>query len=90
MDFNRTISFPAHIMFQQFDDEAVLLDIRTQEHFGLDGVAALFITHLKQSNDLKQAFEHVMDNYAVEEEELSKDLEQLLEQLQAYKLIDIV
>ncbi len=89
MEFNRKVIFPPYILFQTFDDEAVLLDIRTQEHFGLDQVAAVFISRLREHHDLKDAYEHVKALYDVDDEQLSHDLDQLLRQLQSYELIDI-
>ncbi len=89
MNLDKTVSFPAHIMFQPFDDEGVLLDIRTQEHFGLDSVSTLFLKHLQNGSNTDVSIQLILDEYDVEEERLTSDLNALLDTLLEHGLIEV-
>lgn len=89
MILNKTVSFPTHIIFQEFDDESVLLDIRTQEHFGLDPIANEFVKNIYKGASSRHACELILQDYDVEKEELEKDLSALLEALVKHKLIEV-
>ena len=89
MNLDKKISFPPHIMFQPFDDEAILLDIRTQEHFGLDPIASLFLTHLQNDKSPKEILSLILDEYDVTEEQLQTDINVLLDTLLKHELIEL-
>jgi len=89
MTFNQTITFPSYIMFQEFDNESILLDIRTQEHFSLDTVASLFISQLHKGKNIEDSFNLILDSYEVLPEQLNKDLDSLLKELLKHELIEV-
>ena len=76
-------------MLQSFDDEAILLDIRTQEHFGLDSIASLFLMHLQNNKNPKEIFTLILNEYDVSEEQLHTDITALLDSLLKYGLIEV-
>jgi len=89
MNLDKKISFPPHIMFQSFDNEAILLDIRTQEHFGLDPVATLFLTHIQNDKTPKEILSVILDEYDVTQEQLESDINVLLDTLLKHELIEL-
>ena len=89
MILDKNISLPAHIMFQEFDDEAILLDIRTQEHFGLNPIANEFLKSIHQGSTPRDAFSFILESYDVKKEDLEKDLEFLLNNLVQHQLIEV-
>lgn len=89
MILDKTISLPSHIMFQEFDDESVLLDIRTQEHFGLDPIANEFVKSIYNGSSPRQACQLILQSYEVTQQVLEKDLEALIEALLEHKLIEV-
>jgi hypothetical protein len=89
MNFNQTLTLPAHIMFQEFDNEAILLDIRTQNHFGLDNIGSLLCSQLSKKIDLETIFNSILQNYDVSKEQLDNDLTALIEELHKHELIEI-
>jgi len=90
MILNKNFLLPAHIMFQTFDDEAVLLDIRTQEHFSLNPIASLFIQSIQEHKSTKASIENILNEYEVTQEALETDLKHLVEELIKHKLIEVI
>ncbi len=89
MNFNQVISFPSYIMFQEFDNESILLDIRSQEHFALDAIGSLFFSQVSKGASTQESFEKILNLYEVSKEQLEKDLDNLLQQLLKYELIEV-
>lgn len=88
MTFDQIISFPSYIMFQHFDDEAVLLDIRTQMHYGLNPLGAQLISLIQEGKSLQDAYEALLNEYDVMPEQLEKDIHTLLDTLLEHQLIE--
>jgi len=86
---NKTITFLPHIMFQEFDNEAVLLNVQTQEHFGLDPISSLFIKNVLKNLSIQEIEKIITNEYNVTKEQLSKDLNSLITTLLENKLIEV-
>ena len=89
MIFNKLISLPSYVMFQEFDSESVLLDIRSQEHFGLNPISSLFLKSIQEKYSTEEACARILDEYEVEPELLHQDLDILLNTLLDHELIKI-
>ncbi len=89
MLFEKQISFPSHIMFQHFDDEAVLLDIQTQEHYGLNPVGALFVNMLQEGKSLQETYTLILQEFDVGPQQLEQDLLMLINELKSHHLIEL-
>ena len=74
---------------QEVDGETVLLDLNSESYFGLDEVGTRIWQLLQESGDVKSIFETILDEYDVEEEQLQKDLEELVEKLVDTGLVKI-
>ncbi|MDF1880469.1 PqqD family protein [Sulfurimonas sp. MAG313] len=86
---HKSISFLPHIMFQEFDHESILLNINTQEHFGLDPVSTLFIKNIINGLTPLDACKVILKDYDVDEEQLHKDINELIESLVLKNLIEV-
>lgn len=89
MLLDNSFRFPSHIILQQFDNEAVLLNITTQEHFGLDEIAALFLTQIQEGKQVADACQVILERYDVTQEQLEQDLEHLINALKEHHLIEV-
>jgi len=89
MNFNQTLTLAPHIMFQEFDNEAILLDIRTQNHFGLDNIGSILCSQVSNKVALKTIFDSILQNYDVSKEQLENDLTALIQELHKHELIEI-
>ena len=74
---------------QEVGGETVLLDLQSESYFGLDEVGTRIWQLLQQNGDLQSIFETILDEYDVEEEQLRRDLEELVEKLLEAGLVSI-
>jgi len=89
MNLDKNFVLASHVMFQEFDDEAIILDIRTQEHFGLDPISGFFLKSVQNGLKPIDAYALLLDEYDVSPEQLKIDLNALLNDLLKYKLIEV-
>ena len=87
MDFNQKIIFLETVFAQEVDGEIVLLDMNSENYFGLDTVGTSIWHALKKSANLNEVLMLLLDEYEVEEEILRKDLIIFVENLKTNKLI---
>ncbi len=69
--------------------ETVLLDLQSESYFGLDAVGTRIWQLLQENNSLQKVFDTMLEEYDVDEKELEKDLNELLDKLLEEKLITI-
>jgi hypothetical protein len=60
------------------DDECLILDTNTQKSHHLNGVATTVWRKLDDLDDIEKLVEYLVENFAVDREEVRKDVEQLL------------
>ena len=75
------------VAFAEVDAEAILLNTNTGIYFGLDGVATRVWMLLDQELTDDQIHAQLLEEYAVDADELRVDLARLFEQLEAHSLI---
>ena len=84
------IAIPAHLLFQEVDDEAVLLDLERGHYFGLDAIGTRIWRLLAEHSTLPVVYRALLQaGYAVDEEELEHDLEGFVRELVAEGLIEL-
>lgn len=69
------------VMYRAVGDEAVLLNMKKQTYFGLDPMASRMWTVLNESKSIQAAFELLLTEYEVSEQQLRKDLGEFVEKL---------
>jgi len=84
-----TVRIPAYVMFSIVEDEAFLLNTRTNRYFLLDEIGARLWKLLKEGQTLKLVYQTLTQEYAVEPTQLARDLLELLEKLQENGLVEI-
>jgi hypothetical protein len=87
--FARRVSIPADVLIQELAGEAVLLNLKTEQYFGLDPVGVRMWQLLVAEPSIQTAYERLLDEYDAEPEQLQRDLTELIEQLVAHGLVDI-
>jgi coenzyme PQQ synthesis protein D (PqqD) len=75
------------VVFAELDTEAILLNTTTGIYFGLDDVATRVWALLDQDLTDEQIHAQILDEYAVDADELRADLRRILGQLEAHGLI---
>jgi hypothetical protein len=87
MDLNQTIVQSPDVISQEVSGETVLLDLESENYFGLDEVGTRVWQLIKESGDLRAIFETMLEEYEVNEERLEQDLEALLTEIVGLGLI---
>lgn len=78
---NECFSIPEDVLFQDVNDEVVLLDLASEHYFGLDEVGARIWMLLKEQKAAGQIVEDLLQEYDVERAELEGDVLDLLAHL---------
>jgi len=69
------------VISQEVDGETVLLDMQSENYFGLDETGTRIWQLLKDTDDLQAVFNTLLDEYDVSETELSKNFQDYLAKL---------
>ncbi|MEO6802785.1 MAG: PqqD family protein [Granulicella sp.] len=82
------ISVPSHVLAETLNDETVLLDMSNGMYFGLTPVASRFWKLLAAGTARDEINSILLSEFEIEPEVLKADLDALLAELEAKKLID--
>lgn len=74
MNLNTKVTFADTVFAQEVDGEMVLLDMNSENYFGLDGVGTAFWQAMQEKETLKDILELLLEQYEVEPDVLEKDL----------------
>lgn len=75
MHLNAKVLFSDTVFAQEVDGEMVLLDMNTENYFGLDEVGTAIWQAIEENNgELVKVLEVLLEQYDVEEDVLKKDL----------------
>ena len=87
MDLKQTITLSPEVISQEVSGETVLLDLESENYFGLDEVGTRIWQLIKESGDLRAIYDTLLAEYEVEEEQLHTDLEALLGEIAGLGLV---
>ena len=80
----------SNLLFNEIDDEVVMLSIENSEYYGMDKVGSRIWQLLEKPMPFKELIESLMEEYAVTEEQCKEDSVTFLEQLTEKKLVEIL
>ncbi len=83
------VDVPSHILFQELEGEAVLLNLENERYYGLDDVGTRIWQLLAEQGDVLAAFERLRNEYDVEEDVLRRDLAQWIAKLAEAGLLKV-
>lgn len=81
MNMNSRVILSENIFAQEVDGEMVLMDMESEDYFGLDTIGASFWQVLQEEETLQKTLDHLLDLYDTEESVLKKDLIEFVEKL---------
>ena len=85
----KKVQISDNVLFQQISGECVLLNMESEQYFGLDEVGARIWELLAEEEDTQKVLEQLLAEYEVDETTLKQDLSKLLSELETEKLITI-
>lgn len=89
MDLSQKIIFADTVFAQEVDGEMVLLDMNSENYFGLDDVGTDIWKAIEEKKVLKDVLKRLLEQYDVEEEVLQNDLITFVEKLQERGLVEV-
>lgn len=81
MDLSKRLECSENLFVQEVDGELVLLDMQSENYFGLDAVASKIWQILNADKSLAETAEILQEIYDVDESTLRRDLETFVQQL---------
>jgi len=90
MDLTKKIMFADTVFAQEVDGEMVLLDMNSENYFGLDAVGTDIWQTMQEKETLQNVLEALLEQYDVEEEVLKNDLLAFVQRLKESGLIGVV
>jgi RNase adaptor protein for sRNA GlmZ degradation len=84
------ILVPEDVLVQDLGGEMVLLNLESEQYFGLDDVGTSMWTALSNSISVEAAYEKLKAEYDVAPKELERDLHELITQLAEHGLLKII
>jgi hypothetical protein len=89
MNLNQTISLSPDVISQEVSGETVLLDLQSENYFGLDEVGTRIWQLIGETGDLEAVYKTLLGEYEVSEERLLRDLDALLGEIAALGLVKL-
>ncbi len=84
------VRIPDTVLFQEVSGESVLLDLASEQYFGLDEVGTRVWQLLSEFRALDEVYPVLLDEYEVEPEVLARDLSELLDALVEAGLVELL
>jgi hypothetical protein len=90
MEMNSKVCFTESVFAQEVDGEMVLLDMNSENYFGLDEVGTSIWQAIEACEGvLTCVLKRLLEEYDVEEEVLKKDLLSFVKKLQESQLVKV-
>ena len=85
--FAMRIAAAPDVMFRTVGDESVLLHLQSETYLGLDPVGTRMWTVLTAAPSIQDAFEKLLSEYEVDDQQLRRDLDDFVGQLVQHDLV---
>ncbi len=79
----------SEVLVQQVGDETVLLDMTSEQYFGLDVIGTRIWHLLAELGEVQPTFERLCDEYDADPEQIREDLLALLQKLSDAGLVQL-
>lgn len=87
---SRTVRVNPNTLHRELQGEGVLLQLDSGEYFGLNEVGQRIWALLVENGDLSAVASRLVDEFDAEPEVLSRDLNELVDDLVSRRLLDLV
>jgi hypothetical protein len=85
----QNITLAPDVLVQELSGESVLLNLKSEEYFGLDEVGSRMLSVLTDSASIQEASDRLLEEYEVDPEKLHQDLLELIEKMVAQGLVTV-
>ena len=89
MNLDQKVTFAETVFAQEVDGEMVLLDMESENYFGLDEVGTAIWQAMQEKETLKEVLDLLLEQYEVKEEMLENDLSDFVGKLVESGLVKV-
>ena len=89
LTLDTVLRLPEQVVFTFVDQDAILLNTRTNKYFALDDVGASLWKLLSEGKTLRDSHQTLIDEYDVEAAQLEQDLLELIGHLRENGLVEV-
>jgi coenzyme PQQ synthesis protein D (PqqD) len=89
ISFNARVSAPPDVLVSSLAGESVILNLKSECYFGLDPMGTEMWAALTTSECIQAAYDRLLAEYDVTEEQLRHDLSDLVEKLVVQGLLEV-
>jgi hypothetical protein len=89
ISFDMRVAASSDVVTRRLDEELIMLDLASENYFGLDEVGARMWEVVSAAPNLQAAFDELLSEYDVDAERLHLDLEELVSQLLERGLVQL-
>lgn len=89
LTFSDRAAAPAHVLVRLLDQESVLLNLETEQYFGLDETGTRMWQLVTTSPNIDAAYQELLAEYDVNPEMLRENLTELLGHLVEHGLLQV-
>jgi hypothetical protein len=90
LTLTQQVTVKPDILVQEMGGELVLLNLESEEYFGLDDIGNAMWSCLKENGSLQTAYDRLLERYDVDPEELKQDFLTLVERFVEHDLVEII
>lgn len=90
LTFNERAAAPAHVLVRFLDQESVLLNLETEQYFGLDATGTRMWQLVTTSPNIDAAYQGLLAEYDVQPDLLRENLTELLGHLVEHGLLQVL
>lgn len=90
LTFSDRAAAPSHVLVRLLDQESVLLNLETEQYFGLDETGTRMWQLVTTSPNIDAAYEALLAEYEVQPEMLRENLTELLGHLIDHGLLQVL
>lgn len=85
----RLVRLSEQVLFQEIEGEAVLLNLKNEQYFGLNEIGTRLWHLLAENEETANLLTHLQSEYEVDEETLKNDLSVLINDLKTQGLVTV-
>lgn len=89
LELTHKVSPAREVLIQNLADEAVLLNLQSEEYFGLDEIGTRMFAVLQASDSIDRAYCQLLEEYDVEPDVLKADLFDFIQKLVERGLVTV-
>ncbi len=89
MELTARVRLGEDVLMQKVGDDAILLNLNTENYFALDEVGTRIIDTLQESDSVTQAIGKLVKIYEVDESKLTSDAVRLVEECEQHGLLQV-